>query len=102
VATIVSSSDEDLAEYVDSGFDLPLINLRDYLADHPEVAVTFDVHLLENGQRQPNPTRVELARAGDNPEWIDHQPWYLERFLTFRAVPSDDPPACQSAFLPAR
>lgn len=102
LATIVSSSDEDLAEYVDSGFDLPLDNLRDYLADHPQAAVTFDVVLLENGRRQPNPNRVELARAGDHPEWIDRQPWYLERFLTFRAVASEEPPACQSSFLPAR
>ncbi len=91
-AIILASSDEDFAEYVDSGFALPLINLRDYLADHPDISVSFTV----DGER------FDLDRAGDHPEWIESQPWYLERFLPFRAVPTVDPPLCQPSFLPAR
>lgn len=92
VAIILASSDEDFAEYVDSGFALPLINLRHYLAENPGISVSFTVE----GER------FDLERAGDHPEWIETLPWYLERFAPFRAVPLSDPPLCQPSFLPAR
>lgn len=91
VAIILASSDEEFAEYVDSGFALPLDNMRDYFAEHPDIGASFMV----------GDDRFDLARVGDHPEWIDHQHWALERFLPFRAVPLDDPPACQPSFLVA-
>ncbi len=45
--------------------------------------------------------QFDLERAGDHPEWIEPLPWYLERFLPFRAVSTVDPPRCQPSFLPA-
>lgn len=91
-ALILDSSDEDFAEYVDSGFAVPLINLRNYFAENPDVRVSFAV----------NGVRFDLERVGDHPEWVDRSPWYLERFAPFRALPMSDPPVCQASFLPAR
>lgn len=91
LAIVISASDEALAEYVDSGFALPLVNLRDYLADHPDIAVSFTV----------GDERFDLDRAGDHPEWLERQHWLVERLLLFRAVPVDDPPVCQPSFLVA-
>ncbi len=90
-AVILASSDEDFAEYVDSGFALPLINLRNYLAENPDISVSFVV----DGEQ------FDLERAGDHPEWIEPLPWYMDRFLPFRAVSTVDPPRCQPSFLPA-
>ena len=89
--TIIDSDDEDMASYVDSGFTLPVANLADYLADHPEVSVTWE---RADGT-------IETAPGGTS---IDPEPmpWLAERFLLFRAVPTADPPACQNAWLPAR
>ncbi len=95
-ATILSTSDEDLAEYIDSGFALPLVNLRDYLAGHPDVAVSFALNEPNEGE-----VIVDLERAADHREWLDRQPWYTEKLLAFRAVPIDESPACQNSFLPA-
>jgi hypothetical protein len=89
--TIVDSDHEGLAEYVDSGFTLPVVNLADFLADHPDVSVTWR---RADGtiESAPGPSSVEPRAMA----------WWEERFLLFRAVPVDDPPACQNAWLPAR
>lgn len=91
VVRITSSNDFGLNLYVDSGFDLPVVNLRDYLAEHPDVAVTFE---HEGGT-------VVLDPARDHPEWIDAQPILVEKLAYFRAVPIESPPICQPAWLPA-
>lgn len=91
--TILDADHEGMAEYVDSGFRLPVANLADFLADHPDVSVTYR---LADGT-------VETA-SGAAPGTVvpRSMPWWEEKFLLFRAVPIDDPPACQNAWLPAR
>lgn len=91
LAIVLASSDDGLAEYIDSGFGLPLANLRDYFADHLDISATFVV----DGET------IELERVGDHPEWLDRRHWALERFAPFRAVPVGDMPACQPSFLVA-
>jgi hypothetical protein len=92
VVRIIATDDDDLDEYIDSGFLLPVVNLRDYLADHPDATVTFE----HNGET------VTLSPANDSPEWLDRQPTVVEKLAFFRAVAIDDPPECQPKFLPAR
>ncbi|MEL6983258.1 MAG: hypothetical protein AAFO29_12610, partial [Actinomycetota bacterium] len=89
---ILSSDDDGLDQYADSGFALPAANLRDYLADHPEVSVRYrlDGEVVDHGPDRPGPLSPRSL------------PWAEERFALFRAVPLDDPPACQNAWLPAR
>ncbi len=91
VVRITSSNDFGLNLYVDSGFDLPVVNLRDYLAEHPDVAVTFEHEGVT----------VVLDPASAHPEWIDAQPVLVEKLAYFRAVPIERPPICQPAWLPA-
>jgi hypothetical protein len=92
IVTIVETDDEKLAGYVDSGFALPFANLSHHLARHPESALTY----VRDGE-----THV-IERAGDHPELQQRMPILLEKFALVRAVPLDDPPACQNAWLPAR
>ena len=92
LAVIVETDDEDLAEYIDSGFALPFANLSDYLSDHPDTSLTYE----RAGERQV------VERAGDHPELQQRMPLLLEKFALRRAVPLADPPACQNKWLPAR
>ena len=89
---ILSSDDAGLAAYAESGFALPVANLRDHLAAHPETSVTYrlDGVLVDHRPAHPGP----LTPASMS--------WLAERFALFRAVPLADPPACQNVWLPAR
>jgi hypothetical protein len=92
LATIVSTDSEDLSGYLADDLSLPITNLRSYLAANPDISISFEYA----GEL------ITLERAGDHPEWLDAQPWYVERLLLFRAVPSDEVQSCQLAWLPAR
>jgi len=89
---ILSSDDDGLAAYADTGFALPVVNLQDYLADHPDVSVEYrlDGSVVEHRPDRAGP----LAPSAMG--------WAVERFALFRAVPLADPPACQNVWLPAR
>ncbi|MFT7600337.1 MAG: hypothetical protein ACI8TP_003278 [Acidimicrobiales bacterium] len=92
LATVLETSDPDLAEYINSGFGLPFVNLTDYLADHLEAALTFE----RNGET------VVVERAGDHPELLQRQSVLVEKFLFLRAVPLGSDSPCQNDWLPAR
>ena len=92
LAIITATSDPGLEQYIDSGFALPMENLRDYLFDHPDAAVTF----TRNGEL------TSTSRAGDMPGLLADAPFWREKLLLFRAVPLGDQAACQPSWLPAR
>ncbi len=89
---IVEADDQGLAAYAESGFALPVANLRDYLADHPDVSVSYrlDGAVVRHTPESPGPLAPEPLG------------WFEERLVLFRAVPLADPPACQNVWLPAR
>jgi hypothetical protein len=88
LAIVLDGEEDGLGDYVDSGFALPMLNLRDHLAEHDE-AVVFD----RDGQ---------IVRSIEDPTEPGSQPWWQEKLLLFRAVPIDtDAPVCQHEWLPA-
>ncbi|MGI9604640.1 MAG: hypothetical protein ACR2P0_00745 [Acidimicrobiales bacterium] len=88
---IIKTDSESLEGYITEDFLLPAINLRDHLAANPDTAITFEYEGEE----------IVLERAGDHAEWLEAQPWWIEKFFLFRAVSPAEIPTCQPAFLPA-
>lgn len=87
---IVDSSDPGLELYKDQGFLVAYPQLRRYLANHQDVALTYH----RGGET------VSLDVASDDPEFTDAGPWWW-RFLALRAIDQRSPPRCQDVFLPA-
>jgi hypothetical protein len=71
---------------------LPWQQLRAYLADHPDVGLTY---------RRGSAT-VSLARAADDPELVRPLPTWQEKLQLFRAVDEQSPERCVPTFGPAR
>lgn len=83
---IVESEAEELDVYARTGYLVPERNLTDYLARHPGVSV---VVADRNGERRlDGDDGVEL-------------PLLVRKLMTFRSVDGEDPPRCQSEWLPA-
>lgn len=83
---VIESEDDGLDRYATEGYLLPRRNVLDYLARHPEVVV--------------------VVRGDDGEETLDGSdgeplPLLVRKTMSFRSVDSEDPPRCQSAFLPA-
>ena len=83
---VVETEDDGLDLYRTEGYLLPGRNLLDYLARHPEVSV--------------------VVRGKDGEETLDggdgvRIPTILVKVASFRSVDAQDPPRCQSVFLPA-
>lgn len=91
LVTVVSSSDPGLTTYAEQGYLLPWDSFRAYLAEHPDVAVTF-----ERGGR-----RVVMERASDDPVLVTAPPLLAQKLLALRAVDGGERSRCQSGFLPA-
>jgi hypothetical protein len=89
---IVSSDDAGLQYYADHGYSLSWLQLRGYLADHPETRLTY---------RRGSLT-VARQRASDDPELVRARPLWQEKLLLFRAVDQHEPERCQPTFGPAR
>lgn len=87
---ILASSDPGLADYIGSGYLVPMPNLRRYLSTRPETRLAY---------RVDNKT-VVTVRAGDEPLLIDPGPWWW-RFLPIRAIDVRMPTRCQDTFLAA-
>jgi hypothetical protein len=83
---VLRTEDRGLRAYATQGYLLPERNLLDYLARHPDV----DVTVRHDG--------VEKTLDGADGEML---PLLTRKLLTFRAVDTRHPPACQSAWLPA-
>ncbi|MGQ0849704.1 MAG: hypothetical protein ACT4OP_11400 [Actinomycetota bacterium] len=86
---IVETSDPGLDLYRQRGYLIAYPQLRQYLASHPDVALSF---------RRDTETIV-VARAADVPELVAPGPWWW-RFLPLRAIDTQSPPRCQDTFLP--
>ncbi|WP_210438150.1 hypothetical protein [Nocardioides xinjiangensis] len=83
---VVETTDDGLDRYRTDGYLLPRRNLLDYLARHPEVTV--------------------VVRGKDGEETLDGShgarlPLVVRNVASFRSVDQQDPPRCQSVYLPA-
>lgn len=87
--TVIESSDPGLQVYADQGYLLPAPSFLSYLAEHPDISVTFErlgvVH--------------EVPRVADS-VYSEGGAWWW-RWLPLRAVHGDQPDRCQTVFLPA-
>ncbi|MEM9608560.1 MAG: hypothetical protein AAGA99_14145 [Actinomycetota bacterium] len=88
LAIVLDGDPRGLGSYVDSGFALPMTNLRDHLAARDE-----DVVFELDG---------EVVRSADDPTLARAQPWWQEKLFLLRAVPLGEVPACQPVWFPAR
>jgi hypothetical protein len=89
---IVDTDDPALLGYELRGYALTWGQLRWYLADHPDVRITY---------RRGNEL-VALHRASDRPELVEPGPEWREKLLLFRPVDLSSPERCVPAFGPAR
>ena len=85
---ILSTDDPGLAVYIDSGYVLPRRNFFDYLAENPDAIVEY---------RQDG--RVRTATGA---EIGVEMPLLMEKFALLRAIDLQQPPRCQTIWLPAR
>jgi hypothetical protein len=88
---IVSTDDPGLRLYVEQRYDIPFLQLRAYLSEHPAVAITYE----RDGQRH------ELAHAADDAALIRPVPQWQQKLEAYRALDQTDPNRCQPNFLPA-
>jgi hypothetical protein len=89
---IISTDDPGLSRYADGGYALTWTQLRAYLADRPDVRITY-----ARGDE-----RVALRHASDRPELVEPVPVWREKLLLFRAVDLESPERCVPLFGPAR
>ncbi|MDP1806605.1 MAG: hypothetical protein Q8K72_15620, partial [Acidimicrobiales bacterium] len=89
---IIRSSSADLESYAEAGYGLPYLQLRAYLADHPDESITYE----RGGER------ITLRRASDRPELVEPVPVWQRKFQVFRAVDLTSPERCVPVFGPAR
>ena len=88
---IVDTSDPGLRLYIGEAFDLPYLQLRDYLSRHRDVSLTYVRGGVEH----------HVARASDDPDLVRSVPAWQVKLFAYRAIDQVDPPRCQPAFLPA-
>lgn len=88
---IKTSSDAGLQLYASGQFDLPFLQLRDYLSRHQEVSLTYVRGGVEHS----------VARASDDAALVEPVPAWESRLFAFRALDQTDPARCQPSFLPA-
>ena len=89
---IISTDSLELQRYARNDYGLTWRQLRAYLAEHPEVAITYE----RAGER------VVLARAGDDPDLVRPVPDWLAKLALFRPIDLTSPERCVPTFGPAR
>ena len=89
---ILESSDPGLQAYVDSGFVLPWINLRDHTSTSPDASITFE----RDGQTFTG----EHTRS--DPELSRPVPWWETKIFGHRSYVPAGPAVCQDSMLSAR
>ena len=89
---ILESSDPGLQAYVDSGFVIPWINLRDHTSTSRDASITFE--------RAGRTFTVEHTRS--DPELSRPVPWWDSKIFAFRSYVPTGPSMCQDSMLSAR
>jgi hypothetical protein len=89
---VIETSDTGLQRYIDSGYELPFVNLRGYASTHPDMSITYE----RNGET------TSVAHTRDNPTLGADLPWWEQKFIAFRAIDTTDPIACQNTMWAAR
>lgn len=89
---ITATKDSGLQQYIDSGYELPFVNLRGYTSTHYDTSITYE----RNGMT----TTVEHTR--DDPTLGRELPWWERKVIVFRALDATEPVACQNTMLSAR
>lgn len=87
---IVSTDDLGLQPYI-GNFDLPFLQLQDYLSRHRDVSLTYVRGGVERSVR----------RAADDPVLVEPVPSWKAKLFAFRSLDQEDPARCQPSFLPA-
>lgn len=89
---IINTDDVGLARYALDDYDLTWRQLRAYLADHPDVRISY----------QRGSQRVAVRHAADRPELVEPVPEWRQKLQLFRAVDRQSPERCVPTFGPAR
>ena len=92
VVRIVESRAGGLQRYAEADYGLTWRQLRAYLAERPEVSITFE----RAGER------FELDRASEMPELVEPVPEWRDKVQLFRAVDLTSPERCVPVWGPAR
>ena len=87
---ISASDDRGLQQYIGT-YDIPFLQLRDYLSRHRGAAVTY----LRGGVEHA------VTHASDDPALIEPVPAWQSKLFAFRSIDQTDPTECQPVFLPA-
>jgi hypothetical protein len=87
---ITATNDSGLQPYV-GAFDLPFLQLRDYLSRHPGASLTY----VRDGVER------SVARAADDPALVEPVPSWESKLFAFRSLDQTPPADCQPSFLPA-
>ncbi|MEY2430638.1 MAG: hypothetical protein QOC92_363 [Acidimicrobiaceae bacterium] len=88
---ILASSDSGLQLYADGHFDVPLLQLRDFLSRHQNVSLTY----VRGGVQR------HVDRADEDPALVEPVPSWESKLFAFRSIDQTDPARCQPSFLPA-
>jgi hypothetical protein len=91
LVTVLHSSDPGLQLYAAQHFDIPFLQLRDYLSHHPDASLQY----RRNGETH------DLAHAADDPALVEAVPSWQSKLFAFRSLDQTDPNRCQPVFLPA-
>jgi hypothetical protein len=91
LVTVLHSSDPGLQVYAAQQFDIPFLQLRDYLSRHPGASLQY----------RRDGVVHEVARASDDPALVEPVPSWQSKFFAFRSLDQTDPNRCQPVFLPA-
>ena len=88
---ISATSDPALQLYVDAQFDIPFLQLRDYVSRHRDVSLVYTRKGVEH----------RVARASDDPDLVESVPSWESKLFAYRSIDQTDNARCQPAFLPA-
>lgn len=89
--TIVATNDPTLQSYVDSGWRVPIANIRHHLADAPGATVDYAI-----GDADPTDTGTLTAETDGR-----RMPLLEEKMFRFRSLSDGPPRQCQAVWLPA-
>jgi hypothetical protein len=89
--SILESSDPNLQLYAQQRFDIPFLQLRDYVSHHRDLSLVY---------RRGGLTH-EVRRASDDPALVEPVPSWQSKLFAFRSLDQTDPNRCQPSFLPA-